>query len=153
MRVDYGRGQNRTLTPLAALWPPVFAFAGELDVGPPRNETTGARLERESQLVMPPRPDTLDAVVGQCAMAQQSAAVRKETVYRPLNRRLSPWRTILTLTGTNPNLASDRCETPRDNLGQTSLTRVDRLPTLNSLLPAVRSAKSRLHQRGLLLPS
>ena len=30
-RVDSGRGQNRTLTPL---WPPVFA--GEQDVGPPK---------------------------------------------------------------------------------------------------------------------
>ena len=33
-RVDSGRGQNRTLRPLSALWPPVFA--GEQDVGPPK---------------------------------------------------------------------------------------------------------------------
>jgi hypothetical protein len=31
-RVDSGRGQNRTLRLLSALWPPVFA--GEQDVGP-----------------------------------------------------------------------------------------------------------------------
>ena len=31
VRVDSGRGQNRTLRPL---WPPVFA--GEQDVGPPK---------------------------------------------------------------------------------------------------------------------
>ena len=31
-RVDSGRGQNRTLRSLSALWPPVFA--GEQDVGP-----------------------------------------------------------------------------------------------------------------------
>ena len=31
LRVDSGRGQNRTLRPLSALWPPVFA--GEQDVG------------------------------------------------------------------------------------------------------------------------
>ena len=36
LRVDSGRGQNRTLRPLAALWPPVFA--GEQDVGHPRGE-------------------------------------------------------------------------------------------------------------------
>ena len=34
MRVDSGRGQNRTLRLLLALWPPVFA--GEQDVGPPK---------------------------------------------------------------------------------------------------------------------
>ena len=34
LRVDSGRGQNRTLTPLATLWPPVFA--GELDIGLPK---------------------------------------------------------------------------------------------------------------------
>ncbi len=37
LRVDSGRGQNRTLrslSPLSALWPPVFA--GEQDVGPPK---------------------------------------------------------------------------------------------------------------------
>ena len=33
-RVDSGKGQNRTLRPLSALWPPVFA--GEQDVGPPK---------------------------------------------------------------------------------------------------------------------
>ena len=33
-RVDSGRGQNRTLRSLSALWPPVFA--GEEDVGPPK---------------------------------------------------------------------------------------------------------------------
>ena len=33
-RVDSGRGQNRTLRSLSALWPPVFA--GEKDVGPPK---------------------------------------------------------------------------------------------------------------------
>ena len=31
VRVDSGRGQNRTLRPLSALWPPVFA--GEQDLG------------------------------------------------------------------------------------------------------------------------
>ena len=34
LRVDSGRGQNRTLRLLSALWPPVFA--GEQNVGPPR---------------------------------------------------------------------------------------------------------------------
>ena len=34
IRVHSGRGQNRTLSPLSALWPPVFA--GEQDVGPPK---------------------------------------------------------------------------------------------------------------------
>ena len=34
LRVDSGRGQNRTLRLLSALWPPVFA--GEQDVGPPK---------------------------------------------------------------------------------------------------------------------
>ena len=33
-RVDSGRGQNRTLRPLSAFWPPVFA--GEQDVSPPK---------------------------------------------------------------------------------------------------------------------
>ena len=33
-RVDSGRGQNRTLSPLSALWP--LVFAGEQDVGPPK---------------------------------------------------------------------------------------------------------------------
>ena len=33
-RADSGRGQNRTLRPLSAFWPPVFA--GEQDVGPPK---------------------------------------------------------------------------------------------------------------------
>ena len=33
-RVDSGTGQNRTLRPLSALWPPVFA--GEQDVDPPK---------------------------------------------------------------------------------------------------------------------
>ena len=33
-RVDSGRGQNRMLRSLPALWPPVFA--GEQDVGPPK---------------------------------------------------------------------------------------------------------------------
>ena len=33
-RVDSGRGQNRTLSPLSALLPP--AFAGEQDVDPPK---------------------------------------------------------------------------------------------------------------------
>ena len=41
-RVDSGRGQNRTLRLLSALWPPVFA--GEQDVGPPKGEMwAGAR--------------------------------------------------------------------------------------------------------------
>ena len=109
-RVDSGRGQNRTLTPL---WPPVFA--SEQDVGPPKNESKGTKLERESQPVMPPRPDMFD-VVGQRVMAQQSGfvrgqvgqggAVRKGTVYRTLNRRLSPWRTILPPTEIDPRLWS-----------------------------------------------
>ena len=34
LRVDSGRGQNRTLRSLSTLWPPVFA--GEQDVGPPK---------------------------------------------------------------------------------------------------------------------
>ena len=34
LRVDSGRGQNRTLRPLSTFWPPVFA--GEQDVGPPK---------------------------------------------------------------------------------------------------------------------
>ena len=34
IRVDSVKGQNRTLRPLSALWPPVFA--GEQDVGPPK---------------------------------------------------------------------------------------------------------------------
>ena len=33
-RVDSGKGQNRTLRPLSAFWPPVFA--GEQDAGPPK---------------------------------------------------------------------------------------------------------------------
>ena len=72
----------------------------------PRNETKGAAGARKPAGYAP-RPDLLDALVGQCVMAQQGAAVRKGTFYRTLNRRLSPWRTILPLTGTNPNLASD----------------------------------------------
>ena len=63
-----------------------------------------ARLERESQPVMPPRPDLLDAVVGHRVMAQLGAAVRKGTVYRTLNRRFFPWRTILPLTGIDPQI-------------------------------------------------
>ena len=31
-RVDSGRGQNRTLRPLSAFWP--LVFAGEQDMGP-----------------------------------------------------------------------------------------------------------------------
>ena len=34
VRVDSGKGQNRTLRLLSALWPPVFA--GEQDVAPPK---------------------------------------------------------------------------------------------------------------------
>ena len=34
LRVDSGKGQDRTLRLLSALWPPVFA--GEQDVGPPK---------------------------------------------------------------------------------------------------------------------
>ena len=34
LRVDSGKGQNRTLRPLSAFWPTVFA--GEQDVGPPK---------------------------------------------------------------------------------------------------------------------
>ena len=34
VRVDSGRGQNRTLRSLSALWPSVFA--GEQGVGPPK---------------------------------------------------------------------------------------------------------------------
>ena len=34
IRVDSGRGQDRTLRPLSAFWPPVFA--GEQDVGLPK---------------------------------------------------------------------------------------------------------------------
>ena len=52
----------------------------------PRNESKGAKLERESQQVMPTRLDMLDAIVGQRVMAQQGSAVRKGTVYRTLNR-------------------------------------------------------------------
>ena len=33
-RVDTGKGQDRTLSPLSAFWPPVFA--SEQDVGPPK---------------------------------------------------------------------------------------------------------------------
>ena len=33
-RVDSGKGQDRTLSPLSAFWPPVFA--SEQDVGPPK---------------------------------------------------------------------------------------------------------------------
>ena len=61
----------------------------------PRNETKGTKLERESQPVMPPRLGMLDDVVGHRVMAQQGGTVRKGTVYRTLNRRPSPWRTIL----------------------------------------------------------
>ena len=35
-------------------------------------------------------------------MAQRGDTVRKGTVYRTLNRRLSPWRTILPPTGIDP---------------------------------------------------
>ena len=34
LRVDSGKGQDRTLSPLSAFWPPVFA--SEQDVGPPK---------------------------------------------------------------------------------------------------------------------
>ena len=34
--VDFGRGQNRTPSPLSALWPAVFA--GEKDLGPHKGE-------------------------------------------------------------------------------------------------------------------
>ena len=34
VRVDSGKGQNRTLRSLSAFWPPVFA--SEQDVGPPK---------------------------------------------------------------------------------------------------------------------
>ena len=40
-RVDSGKGQNRTLRPLSALWPPVFA--GEQDVGPTQGGEMWAR--------------------------------------------------------------------------------------------------------------
>ena len=34
LRVDSGRGQNRTLRPLSTFWP--LVFAGEQDMGPPK---------------------------------------------------------------------------------------------------------------------
>ena len=42
----------------------------------PRSESKGAKLERKSQPVMPPRPDMLDVVGGQRVMAQQGGFVR-----------------------------------------------------------------------------
>ena len=42
----------------------------------PRNDSKGAKLEHESQPVMPPRPDMLDDVAGQRVMAQQGGFVR-----------------------------------------------------------------------------
>ena len=45
--VDSGRGQNRTLRLLSALWPPVFA--GEQDVGPPKGWDVGEELGRYGQ--------------------------------------------------------------------------------------------------------
>ena len=69
-----------------------------------------ARLEHERQPAMPPRLGMLDAVVGQRVMAQQGGAVRKRTVYRTPNRRLSlgirscplPESTRTTWSGTGP---------------------------------------------------
>ena len=69
-----------------------------------------ARLERESQPVMPPRLGMLNDVVGRRVMAQQGGAVRKGTVYHTPNRRLSPWRRILPPTGIDPHLISDGVE-------------------------------------------
>ena len=42
LRVDSGRGQNRTLRPLSAFWPPVFA--GEQDVSPSKGWDVGQEL-------------------------------------------------------------------------------------------------------------
>ena len=78
----------------------------------PRNESKGAKLERESQPVMPPRPDLPD-VVGPRAMAQQSGAVRRGTVYRALNRRPCPYRTIRPTTGIESHLDFYACYSPR----------------------------------------
>ena len=47
MRVDSGRGQNRTLRLLSAFWPPVFA--GEQDVGPPKGWDVGQELGLDRQ--------------------------------------------------------------------------------------------------------
>ena len=47
MRFDSGRGQNRTLRLLSALWPPVFA--GEQDVGPPQGRDVGQELGLDGQ--------------------------------------------------------------------------------------------------------
>ena len=46
-RVDSGRGQNRTLRPLSAFWPPVFA--GEQDVSPPKGRDVGQELGLNGQ--------------------------------------------------------------------------------------------------------
>ena len=55
LRVDSGRGQNRTLRPLSALWPPVFA--GEQDVSPPKGRDGGQELGLDCQAGVFPLSD------------------------------------------------------------------------------------------------
>ncbi len=55
MRVDSGRGQNRTLRWRPALWPPVFA--GEQNVVPPKGWDVGEELGLNSQASVFPLSD------------------------------------------------------------------------------------------------
>ena len=55
MRVDSGRGQNRTLRLLSAFWPPVFA--GEQDVSPPKGRDVGQELGLNGQAGVLPLSD------------------------------------------------------------------------------------------------
>ena len=54
-RVDSGRGQNRALRPLSALWPTVFA--GEQDVAPPKGRDVGQKLGLNGQAGESPLSD------------------------------------------------------------------------------------------------
>ena len=73
----------------------------------PRNESKGAKLERESQRVIPPPLGTLDDVGGHRVMAQQGGDVRNATVIArstdafPFSVRFCP------PTGIDPNRDKD----------------------------------------------
>ena len=58
LAADSGRGRNRPLRSLSALWPSVFA--GEQDVGPAKGQDVGRELELDGESGVFPRSDRFD---------------------------------------------------------------------------------------------
>ena len=87
MRVDSGRGQNRTLSQLSALWSPVFA--SEQDVGSPKGLDVGQGLGLDCPAGVFSLPHRF-AEMGGIPVNDDGAelfSVSRPTVYRTFNRR------------------------------------------------------------------